>query len=55
MIRILIVDDSKTFVTFLDSLFSQEPDMVVVGHAHNGRDGVTLAAELRPDIITMDL
>jgi len=53
--RILIVEDSDTVATLLMALFSAEVDMEVVGHAHNGRQGVDMVAELKPDIITMDV
>lgn len=53
--RIMIADDS-TFMRYgLTRLLSQEIGLEVVGEAVNGQDAVTLARELRPDIIIMDI
>ena len=52
--RILIADDHPLFRDGLRSLLiAQGYD--VVGEAKNGREAVTLAAELKPDIVLMDL
>ncbi|WP_124949645.1 chemotaxis-specific protein-glutamate methyltransferase CheB [Sulfuriferula thiophila] len=55
MIRILIVEDSQVIALLLKAIFEAESDMQVVGHAKNGREGVQLAHELKPDLITMDI
>lgn len=55
MIKILIVDDSTTQSKLLQALLDPEPDMQVIGVAHNGKEAVEMVAELKPDIITMDL
>ena len=55
MIRILIVDDSATYCEVLKGIFSQAPDMTVIGIAHNGRAAIKMASDLRPDLITMDV
>lgn len=55
MIRILIVEDSQVVALLLKAIFEHEPDMRVVGHARDGRAGVQLAHELKPDLITMDI
>ena len=55
MLRILIVEDSSVVALLLKAIFEQQPDMQVVGHARNGREGVQLAHELKPDVITMDI
>lgn len=55
MIRILIAEDSGVVAMLLKAIFEQEPDLEVVGHAKDGREAVTLADELRPDLVTMDI
>lgn len=53
-LRVLIVDDSSFFQLRLKEIIGQHPDLQVIGIASNGREAVEKAAELRPDIITMD-
>lgn len=55
MLRILIVEDSSVVAMLLKAIFEQESDMRVVGHAKNGREGVQMAMDLKPDVITMDI
>lgn len=55
MLRILIVEDSSVVALLLKAIFQQQTDMQVVGHAKNGREGVQLAHDLKPDVITMDI
>ena len=55
MIKILIVDDSLTAATLLKGIIEAEDDMSVIGRARNGQEAVKLCAELKPDLITMDI
>lgn len=55
MLRILIVEDSSVVALLLKAILTQQPDMEVVGHAKNGREGVQMAHDLKPDVITMDI
>jgi DNA-binding NarL/FixJ family response regulator len=54
-IRILIADDHKIVREGLRTLLQNRGDIEVIGEADNGRTVVALAAELRPDIIIMDV
>ncbi|SFX52280.1 chemotaxis-specific protein-glutamate methyltransferase CheB [Marinospirillum alkaliphilum] len=54
-IRVLITDDSGMARGLLRAILEDEPGIEVVGEACNGSEAVTLAASLRPDLITMDL
>jgi len=54
-IRIIVADDHSIMHVGLVSLLSREKDMVVVGEAENGQEAVSLARELKPDIVVMDL
>ena len=55
MIRVVFVDDHEMVRIGVSSYLSAQPDIEVVGEADNGKRGVELALELRPDIILMDL
>ena len=55
MIRVLVADDSATARALIVALLSAEPDMQVVGEAHNGREAVDMAQRLAPDVVTMDI
>lgn len=54
-IRVLLVDDHAVLRAGLRALLEAEPGMVVVGEAASGEEGVQRAAELRPDVVLMDL
>jgi DNA-binding NarL/FixJ family response regulator len=55
MIRVLIVDDEALIRSGLRALLDTEPDITVIGEAANGRDAVTFARKLAPDVILMDI
>jgi two-component system, NarL family, response regulator LiaR len=55
MIRVVFVDDHEMVRIGVSSYLSAQPDIEVVGEAADGKKGVELALELRPDIILMDL
>jgi DNA-binding NarL/FixJ family response regulator len=53
--RILVVDDHDIVRQGVCALISAQPDWEVCGEARNGREAIRMAAELRPDVIVMDL
>jgi DNA-binding NarL/FixJ family response regulator len=55
VITVLLVDDDALVRGGLHALVDAEPDLSVVGQAANGRDGVALARQLRPDVVVMDI
>lgn len=55
MIKLLLVDDHEMVRLGLSSFFSIQEDFEVIGEAINGKEGVEIALEKRPDIILMDL
>jgi DNA-binding NarL/FixJ family response regulator len=54
-IRLLIVDDHPVVRDGLRGMFAGAPEFEVVGEAGDGREALTLAQSLRPDVILMDL
>jgi two-component system, NarL family, response regulator LiaR len=55
MIKVVFVDDHEMVRIGVSAYLSAQPDIEVVGEAADGKRGVELALELRPDIILMDL
>jgi DNA-binding NarL/FixJ family response regulator len=55
MIRVLITDDHAIVRTGLAQLLGTTDDLVLVGEAGDGARAIELAAELRPDVVLMDL
>jgi two-component system, chemotaxis family, protein-glutamate methylesterase/glutaminase len=53
--RVLIVDDSAFMRKVLENIISSDEMLQVVGQAKDGREAVTLAESLKPDVITMDI
>jgi len=53
--RVLAIDDSPEFLSSLQSFFETTPDFYLVGTARSGPEALTLAQELRPDLVLMDL
>jgi DNA-binding NarL/FixJ family response regulator len=54
-IRVVIADDQGMVRSGFTILLNSEPDIEVVGEAVNGREAVSRAAELEPDVILMDV
>jgi DNA-binding NarL/FixJ family response regulator len=53
--RVLLVEDHTVLREGLKALFADEPDLKVVGEAGDGREALTLVAELNPNIVVMDI
>lgn len=53
--RVLVVDDHQFFAEMLCRAISSEPSLECVGRAESASDAYPLVAELRPDVVTMDL
>ncbi|MER5622618.1 response regulator transcription factor [Streptosporangium sp. NPDC002544] len=53
--RVLVVDDQQLMREGLVALLDLVDDVEVVGDAGNGEEALSLVAELRPDVVLMDL
>ena len=54
-IKILLAEDQKLMRIGIKSLFSDYPEMEVIGEAQNGKETVEKAKLIKPDIILMDI
>jgi len=53
--RVLIADDHGLFREGLASILSSQPDLELVGVAHDGVEALVKAQALKPDLILMDI
>ena len=53
--RILIADDHRMMREGLRALIENEPEMTIVGEAADGKNTVSLAAKLAPNVVIMDV
>ena len=54
-IRLLIVDDMPDMAQNVRKLLHFEKDIEVIGVAASGRDAISMASSLRPDVVLMDI
>lgn len=54
-IKVMLVDDHEMVRLGLSSFLNMQPDVEMIGEANNGREGVAMALDLRPDVVVMDL
>lgn len=54
-IRVVVADDHPIVRAGIVGLLESEPGIEVIGEAVDGAEAVALAAELRPDLVLMDL
>jgi DNA-binding NarL/FixJ family response regulator len=54
-IRVLVAEDHPLVREAVSRALSQDPSLAVVGEAGTGEEAIELAAELRPDILILDL
>jgi len=53
--RVLVVDDSAFMRKVLEAILTADGGFQVIGQAKDGREAITMAESLKPDVITMDL
>jgi len=54
-IRVVIADDQGMVRSGFSTLLNSEPDIEVIGEAVNGQEAIVRAAQLRPDVMLMDV
>jgi DNA-binding NarL/FixJ family response regulator len=55
MIRLLLVDDQPTVRRGLGLRLHLEPDIQIVGEASTGKEALSMAQALAPDVVLMDV
>lgn len=55
MIRVLIADDDELLRAGLTMLIEVADDIEIIGEASNGTEAISLARQLEPDIVLMDI
>lgn len=53
--KLLLVDDHPLLIAGLETLINNQPELRVCGTARNARDALTLADELEPDLVIVDI
>ncbi len=55
MIKLLIVEDSLTVSGYLKYIFSEDPEITVVGVVGHGKEAIEFVKKNKVDVITMDI
>jgi DNA-binding NarL/FixJ family response regulator len=54
-VRVVLVDDHTVIRAGLRALLERHPDIEVVGEASDGREAISIAESLKPEILIMDV
>ena len=54
-VRVIVVDDQPLVREGLAIILDAHPDIEVVGQAGDGQQAITLAAQIKPDVVLMDI
>ena len=54
-LRVLVADDQAVVRIGFTAMLDAQPDMTVVGAAADGRQAISLATQLHPDVVLMDI
>lgn len=54
-VTVLLVDDYEPFRDWVSSFFLKQPGFQIIAIAADGQEGFRLTAELRPDLVLLDI
>jgi DNA-binding NarL/FixJ family response regulator len=54
-LRILVADDHQSVRSLVCDVLAAQEDWLVCGEATNGREGVEMALQLKPDVVILDI
>ena len=54
-IRVVIVDDSPFMRKIIGDILNSDKDIEVISTAKNGKEGIEIIKQLKPDVVTMDI
>lgn len=54
-LRVVVIDDSRTYREVLEVLLQADGDIEVVGEASDGDEGIEVVLARKPDLVTMDI
>ncbi len=54
-IKVLLVEDSDVAINIYEKMLNSSDRIEVIGKAKNGKEGLALVAQLKPDVICTDL
>jgi len=55
VIKVLIVDDSMVIRKLLANIIQEDPRLMLIGEACNGKEAIQKVQQLKPDIVSMDI
>ena len=55
IIRVLVVDDYEPWIRFVSTALAVQPRINVVGEARDGLTAIQKVAELKPDVVVLDI
>jgi chemotaxis response regulator CheB len=53
--RVMIVDDAAMMRLVIQNMLSKDPHLMLVGSAANGKEALDKLAEVKPDLILLDI
>lgn len=55
IIKVAIADDNREFADIMQEYLSQQPDINLVGVAHNGEEILNIIDDKKPDVVILDI